>query len=89
MCNHAFRSKQIAECKASENYIKRARASESNSVKSVRQAKDKLHKAREQVSETHEQTRQRQQQDRFHKANMRAIETPEQTLLKIESIKQV
>ena len=78
-CHHAFRSKRIAECKANEKSIKRARASESDSMKSVRQAKDKLHKASKRVSETREQTRQRQQQDRLHKASMKAIETPEQT----------
>ena len=57
--HHAFRSKRIAEYKANEKSIKRARASESDSMKSVRQAKDKLHKASKRVSETREQTRQK------------------------------
>ena len=73
-CHHAFRSKRIAEYKANEKSIKRAkneksikraRASESDSMKSVRQAKDKLHKASKRVSETRKQTRQRQHQDPF------------------------
>ena len=38
--------------------MKRMGAVESDSVKSARKAKDKLHKACERVSETHEQTKQ-------------------------------
>ena len=40
--------------------MKRMRAVESDSVKSARKAKDKLHKARERASETRERTLHRQ-----------------------------
>ena len=39
------------QCNLREKVMKCARAVESDSVKSVRKAKDKLHKARERVSE--------------------------------------
>ena len=54
-----------------EKAIKRIRAVESDSVKSVRKAKDKLHKAYERVSETCEQTLHRQEQNRMCMASMR------------------
>ena len=41
-CDHVFRSK--AECNLQEKAMKRMRAVESESVKSARKAKDKLHK---------------------------------------------
>ena len=60
--------------------MKCIRVLQSDSEKSVRQAKDKLCKASERASETRERTLQRQQQDRLHKASMKATETCEQTL---------
>ena len=51
--------------------MKRMRAVESDSVKSARKVKDKLHKACERASETHEQTLHRQEQSRMHMASMR------------------
>ena len=44
-CDHAFQSKRKAECNLREKAMKCMRAVESGSVKSVRKAKDKLHKA--------------------------------------------
>ena len=44
-CDHVFRSKRKAECNLREKAMKRMRAVESDSVKSARKAKDKLHKA--------------------------------------------
>ena len=46
-------------------------AVESDSVKSARKAKDKLHKACERASETHERTLHGQEQNRMHMASMR------------------
>ena len=51
--------------------MKRMRAVESDSVKSTRKAKDKLHKACERASEIREQTWHRQEQNRMHMASMR------------------
>ena len=51
--------------------MKRMGAVESDSVKSTRKAKDKLHKACERVSETREQTLHGQEQNRMHMATMR------------------
>ena len=79
-CDHVFRSKRAAECKLPERAMKCIRVLQSDSVKSVRQAKDKLCKASKRASETREQTLHRQQQDRLDKANMRATETCEQAL---------
>ena len=79
-CDHVFRSKRAAECKLPERAMKCIRVLQSDSVKSVRQAKDKLCKASKRASETREQTLHRQQQDRVDKANMRATETCEQAL---------
>ena len=45
--------------------MKRMGAVESNSVKSARKAKDKLHKACERASETHERTLHGQEQNRI------------------------
>ena len=46
-------------------------AVESDSVKSARKAKDKLHKAYERASETREQTLHGQEQNRMRMASMR------------------
>ena len=46
--------------------MKRMRAVESDSVKSARKAKDKLHKACERASETREQTLHGQEQNNAH-----------------------
>ena len=46
--------------------MKRMRAVESDSVKSARKAKDKLHKACERASETHERTLHRLEQNNAH-----------------------
>ena len=43
-CDHVFRSKRKAECNLREKAVKRMGAVESDSVKSARKAKDKLHK---------------------------------------------
>ena len=79
-CDHAFRSKRKAECNLREKVVKRMRAVESDTVKSTRKAKDKLHKACEKASETREQTLHRQKQNRMRMASMRESETFEQTL---------
>ena len=50
--------------------MKRVRAVESDSVKSVRKVKDKLHKACERASEIREQTLHRQEQNRMCMASM-------------------
>ena len=55
-CDHVFRSKQKAVCNMREKAMKRMRAVESDSVKSARKAKDKLHKACERASEIRERT---------------------------------
>ena len=52
-CDHVFRSKQKAKCNLREKAMKRMRAV-SDSVKSSRKAKNKLHKACERVSEIRE-----------------------------------
>ena len=57
--------KQSAICER-KLYMKRMRAVESDSVKSARKAKDKLHKACERVSETHEETLHGQEQNNAH-----------------------
>ena len=59
-CDHVFRSKRKAECNLREKAMKRMRAVESDSVKSARKAKDKLHKACERASEIRERTLHRQ-----------------------------
>ena len=51
--------------------MKRMRSVESDSVKSARKAKDKLHKACERASETRERTLYRQEQNRMCMASMR------------------
>ena len=79
-CDHVFRSKRKAECNLQEKVAKRMRAVESDSVKSARKAKDKLHKAYERVSETRERTLHRQKQNRMRMASMRESETFEQTV---------
>ena len=66
-----FRSKRKAECNLREKAMKRVRAVESDSVKSARKAKDKLHKACERASEICERTLHRQEQSRMHMASMR------------------
>ena len=55
-CDHVFRSKGKAECNLREKAMKHMTAVESDSVKSARKAKDKLHKACEKASEILEQT---------------------------------
>jgi len=59
-CDHALKSQQKAECNLRE---KAMRAVESDSVKSVRKAKGKLHNACQKVSETRKQTLHRQKQN--------------------------
>ena len=49
--------------------MKRMRAVESDSVKSARKAKDKLHKACERASETRERTLHGQEQNRMRMAS--------------------
>ena len=51
--------------------MKRMGAVESDSVKSARKAKDKLHKACERVSETLERTLHGQEQNRMRMASLR------------------
>ena len=51
--------------------MKHMRAVESDSVKSARKAKDKLHKACQRASETREQTLHWQKQNRMRMASMR------------------
>ena len=51
--------------------MKRMRAVESDSVKSGRKAKDKLHRACERAQEIRERTLHRQEQNRMHMASMR------------------
>ena len=53
-CDHVFRSKGKAEYNLREKAMKHVRAIESDSVKSTRKAKDKLHKACERASEIRE-----------------------------------
>ena len=68
----SLRSKRKAECiNLREKATKRMRAVESDSVKSVKKAKDKLHKACERASETHERTLHGQEQNRMRMASMR------------------
>ena len=43
-CDHVFRSIRKAECNSREKATKHMRAVESDSVKSARKARDKLHK---------------------------------------------
>ena len=66
-CDHVFRSKGKAECNLRE---KTMRAVESDSVKSARKAKDKLHKACERASEIRERTLHWQEQNRMCMASM-------------------
>ena len=79
-CDHVFRSKRKAECNLREKAMKCMRSVESDSVKSARKAKDKLHKVCERASETRERTLYGQEQNRMHKASMRESETFEQTV---------
>ena len=51
--------------------MKRMGAVESDSVKSARKAKDKLHKACKRVSETRGRTLHGQEQNRMHMASLR------------------
>ena len=64
--------------------MKRMRALESDSVKSARKAKSKLHKACQRVSETRERTLHRQDQNRTRVASMRESETFEHTVRRKE-----
>ena len=58
-----------------EKAIKRMRAIESDSVKSARKAKGKLHKACQRASETRERILHRQEQNRMHVVSLRESET--------------
>ena len=49
-CDNVVRSKRKAECNLRVKAMKRTRAVESDSVKSARKAKDKLHKACQRAS---------------------------------------
>ena len=62
--------KQI-ECNLREKAMKHIRAVKSDSVKSARKAKDKLHKACEKASEIRERTLHRQEQTGMRMASMR------------------
>ena len=73
--DHVFRSKQKAECSLREKAMKHMRAVESDSMKSARKAKGKLHKAYERASETDERTFHRLEQNRMRMASMRESET--------------
>ena len=79
-CQHVFRAKRRAEHSLAAKAMKRARVLQSDSVKSVTKAKDKLQKASKRASESSEQTLHRQEQDRERKGSMRASETGEQIL---------
>ena len=68
--DHVFRSKRKAECNLREKAMKRMRAVESDSMKSARKAKDKLHKSYERASEIRERTLHRQEQNRMRMASM-------------------
>ena len=70
-CDLVCRSKRKAECNLQEKTMKRMGAVESDSVKSARKAKDKLHKACERASETCERTLHGQEQNRMRIASMR------------------
>ena len=70
-CDHVFRSK--AECNLREKAMKRMRAVESDSVKSARKAKDKLHKACERALETRERTLQGQERNNAHGKHERVM----------------
>ena len=61
--------------------MKRMRAVESDSVKSVRKAKNKLHKACERASETRERTLHGQEQNRMHMASLRESRDSDQFLV--------
>ena len=61
-CDHVFQSKRKAE----RNSMKRMKAVKSDSVKSTRKAKDKLHKACKRASEIRERTLNRQEQNNVH-----------------------
>ena len=61
--------------------MKRMRAVESDSVKSVRKAKNKLHKACEKASETHEQTLHGQEQNRMRMASLRESQDSDRFLV--------
>ena len=65
---------------------KRMRAVESGSVKSVRKAKDKLHKACERASETREQTLHGQEQNRMRMASMRESRDSDRVLVNTSTI---
>ena len=60
--------------------MKRVRAVESDSVKSARKVKDKLHKACERASEIRERSLHRQEQNRMRMVSIRESETFEQTV---------
>ena len=62
-CKCYDQSKRKAECNLWEKAMKRRRAIESDSVKSVRKAKDNFHKVRERTSETCERILHRQEQN--------------------------
>ena len=79
--SHVFRSKRKAECNLREKATKRMRAVESDSVKSARKAKGKLHKACQRVSETCERTLHWQKQNRMHMASMRKSRDSDQFLV--------
>ena len=74
-CDLVFRSKQKAECKLASLTTKRMGAVESDSVKSARKAKDKLHKACDRTSEAREQTLHGQEQNKMRMASLRESET--------------
>ena len=61
--------------------MKRMGAVESDSVKSARKAKGKLHKACERASETHERTFHGQEQNRVRMASMRESRDHDQFLV--------
>jgi len=64
--------------------MKRMGAVESDSVKSARKAKDKLHKACERASETREQTLHGQEQNRMCIASLRESRDSDRFLINIQ-----
>ena len=67
--NSVIMSFDPKEKQSGEKAMKRMRAVGSDSVKSARKAKDKLHKTCERASEIREQTLHRQEQNRMHMAS--------------------
>ena len=87
-CQHVFRAKRQIEHTLPARAMKRLRVALSDSVKSVKMAKDKLQKACKRAAESSEQTLHGQQSDREYKASMRAAESSEETLQRQQKNRQ-